>query len=56
MTASESARSIGSIPASIRASPTADGNFVLWHPDRKFFLLGKRIAPEWLADLEAPRE
>ncbi len=33
-----------------------DGNFVLWHPDRKFFLLGKRIAPEWLADLEAPRE
>ena len=30
------------------------GNFVLWHPDRKFFLLGKRITPEWLADLEVP--
>lgn len=24
---------------------------VLWHPDRKFFLLGKRITPEFLADL-----
>lgn len=30
------------------------GNFVLWHPDRKFFLLGKRITPEWLADLDVP--
>jgi len=30
------------------------GNFVLWHPDRKFFLLGKRITPEWLAELEVP--
>jgi hypothetical protein len=30
------------------------GNFVLWHPDRKFFLLGKRITDEWLADLSAP--
>ncbi len=30
------------------------GNFVLWHPDRKFFLLGKKITPEWLADLSAP--
>jgi hypothetical protein len=28
------------------------GNFVLWHPDRKFFLLGKRITPEWLSDLK----
>jgi hypothetical protein len=27
------------------------GNNVLWHPDRKFFLLGKRITREWLADL-----
>jgi hypothetical protein len=32
------------------------GRFVLWHPDRKFFLLGKRITPEWLADLEVPLE
>ena len=30
------------------------GNFVLWHPDRKFFLLGKKITPEWLADLKVP--
>ena len=28
------------------------GNFVLWHPDRKFFLLGKRITNEWLSNLE----
>jgi hypothetical protein len=34
---------------------TRGGNNVLWHPDRKFFLLGKRITPEWLADLEVPR-
>lgn len=27
---------------------------VLWHPDRKFFLLGKRITAGWLADLEVP--
>ncbi len=31
------------------------GNEVLWHPERKFFLLGKRITPEWLANLEVPR-
>ena len=31
------------------------GNFVLWHPDRKFFLLGKRITEEWLSDLRVPR-
>jgi hypothetical protein len=31
------------------------GNDVLWHPDRKFFLLGKRITQEWLADLEVPK-
>ncbi len=30
------------------------GRFILWHPDRKFFLLGKRITPEWLADLRVP--
>lgn len=30
------------------------GDFVLWHPERKFFLLGKKITNEWLADLKAP--
>ena len=33
---------------------TRGGNDVLWHPDRKFFLLGKRITREWLADLTVP--
>lgn len=32
------------------------GNFVLWHPERKFFLLGKRITDAWLADLNVPAE
>ncbi len=32
------------------------GHFVLWHPDRKFFLLGKRITEEWLADLDVTRD
>jgi hypothetical protein len=27
---------------------TRGGNNVLWHPDRKFFLLGKKISPEIL--------
>jgi hypothetical protein len=30
------------------------GNDVLWHPDRKFFLLGKRITPELLKGLTPP--
>lgn len=30
------------------------GNYVLWHPDRKFFLLGKRITPDFLAGLSVP--
>lgn len=30
------------------------GNIVLWYPDRKFFLLGKRITPEFLSDLRVP--
>ncbi|MFB3825240.1 MAG: sialidase family protein [Bryobacteraceae bacterium] len=34
---------------------TRKGNNVLWHPDRKFFLLGKKITPEFLAGLGAPR-
>jgi hypothetical protein len=31
------------------------GNYVLWHPDRKFFLLGKKITEEWLSDLTVPK-
>ncbi len=27
---------------------------VLWHPDRKFFLVGKRITDEFLSDLSVP--
>jgi hypothetical protein len=30
------------------------GNNVLWHPDRKCFLLGKKITDEFLADLVVP--
>ncbi len=33
-----------------------NGEFVLWHPDRNFFLLGKRITNGWPADLRAPSE
>ena len=33
-----------------------NGNDVLWHPERKFFLLGKRITSAWLDDLEVPAE
>ena len=33
-----------------------EGNFVLWHPERKFFLLGKKITEEWLVGLEAPKQ
>ncbi len=32
------------------------GNDVLWHPDRKFFLLGKKVTPAWLADLQVPAD
>ncbi|MDZ4800893.1 MAG: exo-alpha-sialidase [Bryobacteraceae bacterium] len=34
---------------------TRKGNNVLWHPERKFFLLGKKITPEFLSDLKVPR-
>lgn len=27
---------------------------ILWYPDRKFFLLGKKITEEFLADLKMP--
>jgi hypothetical protein len=33
---------------------TRKGNNVLWHPERKFFLVGKRVTDACLADLEAP--
>jgi hypothetical protein len=35
---------------------TRGGNDVLWYPDRKFYLLGRRITPEFLADLAVPGE
>jgi hypothetical protein len=31
-----------------------NGQTVLWHPDRKFFLLGKKITPALVAGLSAP--
>jgi hypothetical protein len=34
---------------------TRAGENVLWHPERKFFLLGKRITHEFLADLKVPQ-
>lgn len=34
---------------------TRQGNNVLWHADRKFYLVGKRITPEFLSDLVVPR-
>ena len=33
---------------------TRGGENVLWHPDRKFFLVGKRITGEFLEGLSAP--
>jgi hypothetical protein len=27
---------------------------VLWYPDNKFFLLGKQITAQWLADMQVP--
>lgn len=32
-----------------------NGNDVLWYPDTKFFLLGKRITPQFLADMDVPK-
>ncbi|NMA47154.1 MAG: exo-alpha-sialidase [Lentisphaerae bacterium] len=34
---------------------TRNGEDVLWHPERKFFLLGKKITAEFLADLSVPK-
>lgn len=33
---------------------TRRGNNVLWHPDRKFFLVGKKITREFLSELTVP--
>jgi len=30
------------------------GQRILWYPDRKYFLLGKQITDDWLADMKAP--
>ena len=34
---------------------TSGGNDILWYPDRKFFLLGKRITAQFLAGLKVPQ-
>ena len=34
---------------------TCAGENVLWHPDRKFFLLGKIITPDPLKDPSVPK-
>ena len=34
---------------------TRKGNDVLWHPDRKFFLVGKKVTAGFLAGLDVPR-
>jgi hypothetical protein len=33
---------------------TRGGNNVLWHPERKFFLLGKRVTSAFLSDMVVP--
>jgi hypothetical protein len=33
---------------------TRKGNNVLWHPERKFFLVGKKVTNEFLAGLKVP--
>ena len=40
--------------AAYTSTTRRQGNFVLWYPDRKFFLLGRRITDSWLSDLEVP--
>jgi len=35
---------------------TQGGNNVLWHPDRKTYLVGKRITAEFLSGLVAPEQ
>jgi hypothetical protein len=35
---------------------TRKGNNVLWYPDRKFFLLGKKITPDFLSAMKVPTE
>ena len=34
---------------------TIGGENVLWHPDRKFFLVGKKVTPDFLAELTVPQ-
>ena len=56
MTATASVRTDGSIWAFIRASPCAAATSSSGTPNRKFFLLGKRITGDWLADLTVSTE
>jgi len=45
----------GSTDIGVYSSFTTRGGVnVLWHPDRKTFLVGKKITPEFLADLKVP--
>ena len=32
-----------------------NGERILWYPDRKYFLLGKRIGDEWFAGMNVPQ-
>jgi hypothetical protein len=45
------AQTPGGIIGGYTSFTTRNGNNVLWHPERKFFLLGKRITPGLLEDL-----
>ena len=31
------------------------GERILWYPDRKYFLLGKRITDDWLSSMIVPK-
>jgi hypothetical protein len=41
-------------PSLYASFTTCNHEDVLWHPDRNFFLLGKRVTAQFLADLHAP--
>ena len=36
-------------------TPNPDG-LTLWYPERKFFLLGKKIRRDWLAQIPVPEQ
>lgn len=53
-TQGESGRRVNTNIGVYSSFTTRGGNNVLWHPDRKCFLLGKKITAEFLADLTVP--